>query len=187
MFGGSGLSGAGVGFQPGSGLTQEQYERQRAIGGSGVQEAIRILSLRLPRVMGAQGAIAPATLLQSEGSAGNPMIDRVLERAWQRVMGTGGPNSPQPAAPVLPAGGDQSGTMPNFQTPVYPGARREATSIDRGAMPYRPPSPPRIIPGDQPEPPREPIFETPLPAPHQPGPDHLPSDPLAGWPNRYDA
>ena len=75
----------GVNFQPGFGNGGDQQREARPSGGSGVQEAIKILSLRLPKVVGAQ-AIAPMPLLTSQGSGGNPRVDSVVNQVLSRVM-----------------------------------------------------------------------------------------------------
>lgn len=61
---------------PDLGLTFGPSARQGQAGGyedqpTGIQQAIRVLSLRLPRTFG--GAPAPAALLRSQGMAGLPM------------------------------------------------------------------------------------------------------------------
>lgn len=190
MFGESGLSGAGASFQPGSVPAQEEYERPRAIAGSPVQTAIRILSLRLPRVIGAPGAIAPAPLLQSPGSGGDPRIDSLLERAWRRVMPNGPSLSQAPTVPVLPAGGDDRvGRMPTdipparYDAPLPSPWRRQRPSIDDAPLPRAPV--PRVVPGEEQDGPRRPITDTPLPPPRVPDSDAGDFDPFEGYPNRF--
>jgi hypothetical protein len=105
----------GVSFQPGS---QEfgqggQDGQSRPTAGSGVQEAIRVLSLRLPKVVGAQSPAA-MPLLTSQGSGGNPMIDSIVNQILSRIPQQGRQASPVPAAPRSEA--------PDMTGPVFTGA-----------------------------------------------------------------
>lgn len=96
----------GVTFQPG--LADQTTQPRRS--NQGIQEAIKVLSLRLPKVVGAQ-AIAPSALLQSPGSAGNPRVDSIVESVLQKFFpqarpATGGmaPTAmPQPVEAPPPA------------------------------------------------------------------------------------
>src|SRR5688572_7007220 len=104
----------GVNFQPGA-LDQDQ-QRRRQSGGSanGVQEAIKVLSLRLPKVVGAQAAV-PAPLMRGGGSGGDPRIDSIVQSVLSKMFpGQGGP---APTAPMLPSGGQQESpqSMPKQQ------------------------------------------------------------------------
>lgn len=86
----------GVNFAPGSREEQQPQPQQP------LQEAIKLLSLRLPQVVGANSPI-PAPLLQGQGSmgqgdqTGNPLLD-MLRRLLggmapqQDMMGVGAPN-----------------------------------------------------------------------------------------------
>ena len=164
----------GVNFQPGS--LSESPERGRSSPQS-VQEAIKVLSLRLPKVVGAR-AMAPGQLLTSPGSGGNPMIDSVVNQVLSRYFPTsapspgaapafGGPSAPSPgAAPVLaPRPGDVRSTpaptrMPRI-TPVETG---QPPSLSPPGV-YAPPPAPNAPPGppvrfDNNPPPRE-VFQTP--------------------------
>lgn len=94
----------GVSFQPGS-----QDERNRinpnAPNGTqeGVQDAIKVLSLRLPKVVGAQ-AIAPNALLRSEGSGGNPRVDSIVGNVMQKFFPSDGATAMAPGAPMSETG-----------------------------------------------------------------------------------
>lgn len=114
----------GVNFQPGNAGDQQR----RATGGSpdGIQEAIKVLSLRLPKVVGAR-AVSPQALLQSPGSGGNPRVDSIVQSVLSRMFpGQGGP---QPSAPMLPSGGGQtSGTMPTGTPSPFSGPVKGQTS-----------------------------------------------------------
>lgn len=177
--------GIGVNFQPGSASGADGVDGQRRTAGGGVQEAIKILSLRLPRVVGAQ-AIAPSLLLNSRGSDGNPRVDSVIERIMRRMMPEGAP-----ALPVLgPSLEDGSPSAPSSQ-PAYPQnypfqsmqQQYRAPSPDFNPQP-RGPQTPRITPGQQPSD-DAPRFETPLQPPQTQNP--LPSERALDWPGRFGA
>lgn len=120
----------GVNFQPGaSGNTMKPSE-------NGVQEAIKVLSLRLPKVVGARG-VAQGPLLQSQGSGGS-RVDSVVNQVLSRMFPTGG---------QTPSNVPSFGTAPEMPgTPTF-GPRKEATSISY-ASPFT--QIPRIIVGPGP-------------------------------------
>jgi hypothetical protein len=129
----------GVNFQPGSQMgDQQQQNGSTPRPGGGVQEAIKILSLRLPKVVGAQAA-ASLPLLTSPGS--NGMIDGVINR----IMGQLPQQGP---APVLPSqgGGPDFGVLGRaaMNAPSFGGAASTAyqpqSQQPSNAMPF-PPSP----------------------------------------------
>lgn len=148
----------GVSFQPGADYGQRPNGEGRPSGGSGVQEAIRILSLRLPRVVGAQ-SVAPMPLLTSMGSGGDPRIDRLIDQVMSRMLP---PQSGSPA-PVMPGASGMPG-MSGFSGPTGP------TFSGPSAPPYQRPAPPEPVgrprraphvslgtgPGSPPEPVQEP-------------------------------
>lgn len=107
----------GVNFQPGS---QDNTAQVRPKQGGSVQEAIKILSLRLPKQVGAN-ALAPAALLNAQGSNGNSRIDSVVNTVMGRMFPQGQPAS-QPTATVPAAGSSapQFGgdTRPPGNTPL---------------------------------------------------------------------
>ncbi len=95
----------GVTFQPGQ--AQGTGAQPKPKGGS-VQEAIKILSLRLPKQVG-PNALAPSALLNAQGSGGNPRVDSVVNTVMNRMFPTG----PAPGgAPVLGPSMGENGTMP---------------------------------------------------------------------------
>lgn len=107
----------GVNFQPGAqdyGNGQTSRGPSRPSSGSGVQEAIKILSLRLPKVVGAQAAV-PMPLLTSQGSGGNSRVDSIVQQVMSRLPG-GPPQSPQPQH-AGPSFGEIAG--PLYQTPPW--------------------------------------------------------------------
>lgn len=140
----------GLSFQPGTG--QEDEERRRR--SSGVQEAIKVLSLRMPRVVGA-AAPAPSALLNAPGSGGNPQIDSVVNQVLQRVMGAGG-QAPANVAPSVPTSAP-SATRPSPTTPLSSIVRPPAVA------PQAPQSAPQD--GFRPTPPTPPSFTFPAPNP----------------------
>ena len=124
----------GVNFQPGSNQDEARNGSPRP-GASGVQEAIKVLSLRLPKVVGAQG-VTPMPLLTSQGAGGNPRVDSVVNQIMQRFAPTQAPQAPAPQTAGPNFAGD-IGAM--YSTPP--------------AMPNWPtsaPSTPRIIIGNPP-------------------------------------
>lgn len=160
------MTGLGVSFQPGTADLERRREESRESRGTarGVQEAIKIMSLRLPKVVGAQ-ALAPSLLLTSPGSAGSPDVDRIVGKVLGKFFPT---SSAAPAAPTAPMvqPPDVSNTMPVSPPVRFDGLRREQPSIDRhhpDVFAPVPPAPPRIIPGDQPEPPTESPWQPPRP------------------------
>ncbi len=102
----------GVNFQPGQTQGGTQVRPKQ---GNGVQEAIKILSLRLPKQVG-PNALAPAALLNAQGSNGNPRIDSVVSTVMGRMFPQGQPaQPPQPMAAGPQFGGD---SRPAGNTPL---------------------------------------------------------------------
>lgn len=143
----------GVSFVPAAGKDSRQVDAQD----SAVQQAIQVLSLRLPRVVGAQG-LAPSTLLNAAGGAaltgagGN--VDRIVDQIINRIMPEGAQPGPVPTVPtprVVPGG--QPGQPGQPPTPGVP-------------MPPRMPGMPAPMPGQVPDPqPAGPPGAQPVPAP----------------------
>lgn len=124
----------GVNFQPG------QSGQQTASGGqkpanTGVQEAIKVLSLRLPKVVGARG-IAPQALLESQGGGGR--VDGVVSKIMGEMFPTGAP----PAAPGVPGAPTVSGSV-SPTTPLASFMPPQAFAPDVARAP-------RISPVDEP-------------------------------------
>lgn len=122
----------GVNFQPGGGDPNQQ---QRSPG-AGVQEAIKVLSLRLPKVVGAQAAV-PMPLLTSQGSGGN-RVDSVVNQILARIMPTGQPQS-QPMATMAPQQPQAPQGAPSFSgsaTPQYTPPQRPAGPPALPAWPW---------------------------------------------------
>ena len=87
-------------------------QQAKPSAGSGVQEAIKVLSLRMPKVVGAQAA---SPLLGGTGAQGS-RIDSVVNQVLARMFPTGAPQG---------------------QTPIV-GANQGAPSQDAPAMPSWP-------------------------------------------------
>lgn len=143
----------GVSFQPG--IDDERKRREQQNGGQtgNVQEAIKVLSLRLPKVVGAQG-VSPSALLTSPGGMGQP--DAVVDRILSRLMPTS-PQAPQGMTPSAMPSPPQSGGMSQIPSiPMLPGPQRQGPSIDYAprrnepAQPVPPPRLPHIIVGPDP-------------------------------------
>ena len=113
----------GVTFQPGQSFEQERERRMAERGtADGVQEAIRVLSLRLPKVVGAH-APAPSALLQSQGSSGSRDVDSMVEGVLQRIFPNARPASASsaPPAPMMPVErGPDSSPPQHYAQPTTP-------------------------------------------------------------------
>ncbi len=104
----------GVNFQPGTpGYGEQGPSRPQSGSNQGVQEAIKVLSLRLPKVVGAR-SVAPAPLLTSQGSGGSPHVDSIVESVLARVFP--GRTSPTPTAPMFPTHMGDGGTGTSGQS-----------------------------------------------------------------------
>src|SRR5262245_7496727 len=139
----------GVSFQPGQNRDSNLEAERRATGQyQGVQEAIKILSLKLPRVVGAN-AVAPSALLTAQGSGGHPSVDSMVEKVLQKYFpqasqmpnpqASMAPSFQQMQPPVNISGVGQSGFSP-----------RRAATVD--SQSFAPPLP-RIITDVPPLPP----------------------------------
>lgn len=107
-----------------------------------IQEAIRVLSMRVPRMNGSAPSVAPNALLSGQGSGGlapggTGGTTMGLEQLLRKLFGMpatgsfapaqGAPGAPgggmgggMPPAPSLPVGGGGSAPVPHF-TPINPG------------------------------------------------------------------
>ena len=136
----------GVNFQPGG--TMGEQAQPKPSQGSGVQEAIKVLSLRLPKVVGAQGA-TPMALLGGQGSGGS-RVDSVVNQVLSRIMPTGQPQQ-TPTAQV-PSGPSFTGSATN-QPPAMPswpwgGQQQQAPQQPFGGMTPRVVMPSPVPQGD---------------------------------------
>lgn len=160
---------SGVNFQPGG----QQGDPSQSRPSSGVQEAIKVLSLRLPKVVGAQG-MSPQALLTAQGSGGS-RVDSVVNQVLARILPTGPQSTPPGQSPMPRVVGPregESGTMP-----VSPPVRFEggAPGGSQAPSPFgglvkrdpswrpAPPAAPRIVPGD--------VGRLPEMGPAEPAPD----------------
>lgn len=105
----------GVSFDP----AQDQYQQNGQSGPNastaprGIQEAIKILSLRLPKVLGAN-AVSPRALLTAPGAGAGGNVDGVVQKIIQKYFPQASPDTLNPMfAPVVgQPGPDRSTTMP---------------------------------------------------------------------------
>lgn len=164
----------GVNFQPGAtGDYGQQTGNGRPSAGSGIQEAIKILSLRLPRVLGAQPA-ASMPLLTSQGSGGNPRVDSIVNQVLSRVgMGQQPPMAMQPSrVGAGPSFGGTQNALPMPQSPWTGGTPRVIVDSPMG-QPQRWPGQSQLDGGGG-QPPSlfgelPPNFQAPTPPPQDPG------------------
>ena len=142
----------GVNFQPGSNGQQGQngQGQSRPSGAGGIQEAIKVLSLRLPKVVGAQ-ASAPMPLLTSQGSGGNPRVDSVVNQVMARFAPQGpgqmgqppmgqAPMQAQQNAPFQPMSNPWAGLMGNLG-----GQQQPAQAPQSQSSPWAGGQTPRVI------------------------------------------
>ena len=118
----------GVNFQPGGGSGGEQPKPQS----NGVQEAIKVLSLRLPKVVGAQG-ISPQGLLESPGSGGNPRVDSVVNSILSKMFPTGQPQQAPQSFGMANAPDFSGFTQPAYQP------QKQQTAVDQAGVGFRTP------------------------------------------------
>ena len=183
----------GLSFVPGA----EQNGQQRPGGPGGapsgvppLQQAVQLLSLRLPRVMGGQ-ALAPGPLMQGPAGGGLGLPGGALEELLKRLFGMPG------GLPSMPSGQQKfgPGQMPGASGLLPSGPRMTPGPSPYPMLPSQPPGPvftpgmregaarPGATPpprwGDEPGPPptRGP-FE-PAPGPWGGGPPRLPTN---DWP-----
>ena len=99
----------GVSFLPGSNGESEQdpLAGRRPSGVPPAQQAVRLLSLRLPRFAG-PNAIAPPSLMNAQGAMGNPLAgsNNALGQMLQRLLA-----GAQLGPPSMPSPGMAGGTM----------------------------------------------------------------------------
>lgn len=128
----------GISFQPGApdSFDQRREEKRQRVGSDhGVQDAIKVLSLRLPKIVGSH-AVAPTNLLSSQGSGGNRRADSIVETLMQKYFPTSGLAQAAPMAPGEPTNPAMSASGPRF----------DGVS---SAQPRRAPETPRLDPSPQ--------------------------------------
>ena len=173
-----------------------------------LQEAIKVLSLRLPKVLGAQ-SLAPGPLLTGPGSGGvNP--DKALAMNLQQQMPaplaaqgpapvytpppmSAGPSAPPPAAPVYQPPSPSPASQPSVSGASGGSSpAQQAVAALAKAPSFSAPPPPRVVPGitspddlarstQPPAPPVQPRQDFPLPKPY-PVPAPVPSPQTAPEP-----
>jgi len=142
----------GVSFLPGQQQGQAGAGTGTADPQEAVSQAIKILSLRLPRVVGA-GAIASPALLNAPGAAGvsgsGMNIDRLVQMILQGIL----PGSAVSGAAATPGGSEISPTLAQIFAQTRPsGAMTGAqtgppsTGVPAPAAPSPSPWTPRIEP-----------------------------------------
>lgn len=153
----------GVSFVPGQQPNPNGPPGQfgQGAGTSPIQQAIQLLSLRLPRIAGAN-AIAPSPLMNAPGAMGQPgaglngavgnngLLELLLHLAGLGAGGaSNGAGSGLPGGPPLPRiipGQLPGGTQPGPGTPTFPGQpptgsptidRRNSGGGNRGGPGFR--------------------------------------------------
>jgi hypothetical protein len=146
----------GVSFLPGQQQGQAGAGTGTADPQEAVSQAIKILSLRLPRVVGAN-AIAPQALLTAPGAAGvnsgGMNIDRLVQMILQGLVPGGGGSQAPGAGPSVPGAAGISPTLAQIFAQTRPsGAMTGAqtgppsTGVPAPAAPSPSPWTPRIEP-----------------------------------------
>lgn len=141
----------GASFQPGIDKDRDprMQGQSRAPGANqGVQEAIKVLSLRLPKVVGAQ-AVSP--LIGGQGARGNPRVDSIVESVLAQMF----PSGPAPSGQVASAAPSYQPQVEQFRNVLNTGAQRQSPAVD--LTPSGMPTPNIIVgpspPGTTPPPP----------------------------------
>lgn len=113
--------GFGVSFLPGG---DASYTKPRPEATQPLQEAIKVLSLRVPRVVGAS-PLAPLALLQGQGGGGMPsgLLETLLRNLAQPAGGPPVAAMPTPSQ----ATGPMPAPMPQVPMPTPPAAPGIAT------------------------------------------------------------
>ncbi len=135
----------GTSYSP---LSQEDPTQRKPLAGRPVQEAIKMLSLRMPRVQGAQ-ALAPSALLNAPGSQGMSM--EALRKLLQQLSGGGAATPASAAAPSLAPPSLPSPAVPSLAptfppTPATPSYGGMAPTLAPPAAPSFAPAPTPAIP-----------------------------------------
>lgn len=134
-----------------------------------VQKAIQLLSLRVPRMVGAAAPV-PASLLTGPGGTGRPDVhSAVLQSVLKTIMGQGMPmaDAEPPASPVAAPPLDAP-PVDTSAPPIDPSAvEHEAPPLPTPPVTVPPTvAPPRIAPNPIPSPP--PDFKVEPPSPSAP-------------------
>ena len=144
----------GLSFMPGGDNAGGNANRQDEARVTPAQEAIKLLSLRLPSVVGAR-ALAPNTLMQSPGGAGlagpgGMSVDAMIE--WlRRQMQQSQAQTPPQAAPMFQP--PSAGGSPSPWQPRQDGTPRARVAAGQAGGAGATPPPPVVRPGDEPKPP----------------------------------
>jgi hypothetical protein len=82
---------------------------------AGVPQAIQVISMQLPRLLGAR-PVAPGSLLGSQGGGGNPVVQSALLQTILKSLGLpGGTAGP---GPVQPTPNERGPELPSPFTPM---------------------------------------------------------------------
>lgn len=179
----------GLSFQPGAQQNGTGGDREQAAGRTTpVQQAIRLLSLRLPSVLGAR-AIAPQALLGSQGSAGLATGGMSLDEFLRRLMAQSGAGIPPEAQGVFNVPSPQEDRERGVSRELpRPGGTRVGRPVQDPPRPPRPPetpsggpqpptrTPPPNVTVEAPRSPRTPDLAPPAPAPSPSLPQASPLD-----------
>lgn len=168
----------GVSFVPDDQNLQQGKAGASRGGMTPTQQAVKLLSLRLPRVVGGS-PIAPAPLLQSQGGRGMPSPDSIASQVLKNVLPTNQTAPAGPAAPSVPQPDAIGMQAPNASysdnKPLASSPFRIETPTAAPSVPTQMPTP-NIAPGLNPAPalPNVPTTPNSLPIPAypeaQPGP-----------------
>jgi hypothetical protein len=114
----------GVTFAP----TEEQAELAKRRGNDALPEAIRVLSLHMPKFLGARAPVAPS--LMGQGGAGaDPYLSAVMQSLVKTL-------APTPNRAGLPGGTAGYPPLPTQAPPLFPGTDPDPGP---GAPPSQPP------------------------------------------------
>lgn len=144
----------GVSFQPGASDDRNKINPNAPNGTQeGVQEAIKVLSLRVPRVVGAYG-ITSKGLMESPGSNGaGSRVDGVVNSVLSRMFPTGQPQQSAQSFGMAPSY-DAPANAPDFSggyaSPAYAPQRANTPSFDYSNFITNPDGTPRVIFGGPP-------------------------------------
>lgn len=166
----------GKSFQPGA--DAQNGNVRGGPGQSPIQTAIKLLSLRLPSVVGARG-IAPQALLQSPGGAavgGDMGVDAVIAMLRRLMQQSGGDGGPQ-AQGVL-GGSPTTSDWLRQETNLGPREERGPIQPSGGFTPRVIPS---QSPGEGPSAPAPQPRPAPYPTPDSTAPTAAPETPYATY------
>jgi hypothetical protein len=149
--------------------TDDEMTRRRKAAALG--EALKVLSLRMPRVLG-EAALAPELLLTSPGGAASPLAEAVANSVIQGILGggqanamagLGGPfplSAPAPAPTALQGAGSLASLVANAAASPTTAVPRPGGRLPTGQAP--------LVTIPQPRPPELPMETIPVETPGLP-------------------